>query len=182
MNPIWPAASSLTRVSRKYLFSSSPLTSPERSLPPSTASLPLSTPPASPMSSPRLLAFPIMTNDGGVPPQSMPPVQLNPPNRSTHAKRQGHTNRKRKREREREAAKLESRERICPYKAPPATVKKHAKSSKPYATKFNSSTIPVTSSGYLAAPRQKSSSKFPLEQLVGPQLRFKMQKVVWDGK
>jgi hypothetical protein len=165
-----------------YLFSSSPLTSPERSLPPSTASSPLSTPPTSPMSSPRLLAFPITTNDDDVQqPQSMPPVQLDPPNRSTHAKRQGHANRKRKREREREAAKLESRERIRPYKPRPATVRKHVKSSKPHPTKYNSSTIPIASSGYLALPGPKSSSKFPLEQLVGPQSRFKMQKVVWDG-
>ncbi|EDR02208.1 uncharacterized protein LACBIDRAFT_332549 [Laccaria bicolor S238N-H82] len=37
------------------------------------------------------------------------------------------------------------------------------------------------SSGYIALPGPKSSSKFPLEQLVGPQSRFKMQKVVWDG-
>ncbi|KIJ96780.1 hypothetical protein K443DRAFT_134056 [Laccaria amethystina LaAM-08-1] len=126
-----------------YLFSSSPLTSPERSLPPSTASSPLSTPPTSPMSSPQLLAFPITTNDDDVQqPQSMPPVQLDPPN---------------------------------------PTVRKHVKSSKPHPTKYNSSTIPIASSGYLALPGPKSSSKFPLEQLVGPQSRFKMQKVVWDG-
>ncbi|EDR06992.1 uncharacterized protein LACBIDRAFT_299476 [Laccaria bicolor S238N-H82] len=163
-----------------YLFGSSPLTSPERSLPPSSASSPLSTPPASPLSSPRLLAFPIMTDDDDVPPQSMPsqslaPVQLGPPNRPTHAKRQGHANWRRKREREREAAKLESQERIRPYKPRPATVKKHVKSSKLRLTKYNSDTIPIVSSGYVALPGPKSSSKFPLEQ------RFKMQKVVWDG-
>ena len=168
-----------------YLFSSSPLTSPERSLPPSTASLPLSTPPASPT----LLAFPITADDDDVPPQSMPPVDppqsmppVDPPNRSTHAKRQGHANRKRRREREREAAKLESRQRIRPYKARPATVKKHVKPSKAYETHFNSSTIPIMASGYVAVPGQNSSSKFPLEALVGPQSRFKMQKVVWDGE
>jgi hypothetical protein len=164
-----------------YLFSSLPLTSPERSLPPSTASSPLSTPPASPMSSPRLLAFPIMTNDD-VPLQFMPPVQPDPPSRSTHTKRQGHANQKRRREREREAAKVESQGRIRPYKARPAMVKKHVKPSKPYATQFNSSTIPITSSGYLAVPGQNSSSKFPLQQLVGPQSQFKMQKVIWDGR
>ncbi|EDR02207.1 uncharacterized protein LACBIDRAFT_332548 [Laccaria bicolor S238N-H82] len=81
-----------------YLFGSSPLTSPEHSLPPSSASSPLSTPPTSPLSSPRLLAFPIMTNDDNVPLQSLPsqsmaPVQLGPPNRPTHAKRQGHADR-----------------------------------------------------------------------------------------
>ena len=159
-----------------YLFSSSPLTSPERSLPPSTASSPLSTPPASPT----LLAFPIMADNDDVPPQSMPPVD--PPNRSTHAKRQGHANRKRRREREREAAKIESRQRIRPYKARPATIKKHVKPSKAYETLFNSSTIPITSSGYVAVPGQNSSSKFSLEKLVGPQSRFRMQKVVWDSE
>ncbi|EDR04914.1 uncharacterized protein LACBIDRAFT_303791 [Laccaria bicolor S238N-H82] len=111
----------------------------------------------------------------------MPPIHLDPPNRPTHAKRQGHANRRRKREREKEAVKLESRERICPYKPRPATVKKHVKSSKPRLTKYNNDTIPIASSSYLALPGPNSSSKFPLEQLVGPQLRFKMQKVVWDG-
>lgn len=161
-----------------YLFSSSPLTSPERSLPPSAASSPPSTPPASTFST-QLLAFP---NEEDVPPQSMPPTQFGPPSHSTHAKRQGHANRKQRRKREREAAKLEMRQRISPYNVRPATVRKHVKPATAYETQFNSSTIPIASSGYVAAPGKRSSSTFSLELLVGPQSRYKMRKVVWDGK
>ena len=132
-----------------YLFSSLPLTSPKRFLPPSTASSPLSTPPAS-TSSTRLLTFP---NEEDVPPQSMPPAQFGPPNHSMHAKRQGHANRKQRRKREGEAAKLEMWQQISPYNIHPAMVRKHIKPATAYETQFNSSTIPITSSGYMAAPR-----------------------------
>ena len=172
-----------------YLFSSSPLTSPERSLPSSAASSPLSTPLASPISLPWLLAFPSEANDDDVPLLSMPPAQMagsplptNPPYRSTRAKRRSHAKRKNKRKIEREASKLEKKGRKDTYKARSSTVKKHVKPANAYQTQFDTTTIPIASSGYVSVPGQKSSSEFALEKLVGPDSRFKMEKVVWDGR
>ncbi|EDR03721.1 uncharacterized protein LACBIDRAFT_306858 [Laccaria bicolor S238N-H82] len=116
------------------------------------------------------------------PAQLDPPLQTDPPRRTTRAKQRSHSNRKNKRKMEREAARLESKGRKETYKARSSTVKKHIKPANPYETQFDTTTIPIASSGYVSVPGRKSSSTFPLKKLVGPDSRFKMEKVVWDGK
>ena len=177
------------------LFDTSPLTSPERSLPSSAASSPLSTPPDSPL--PTLL--PPSTVNDDVPPMSMPPalpaslspstandniplMSMNPVVNSTHSKRQSHANRRLRRQQQRAAAKLEQQQRVASYKPRRSTVKKHIKSTNTHRTRFNTEGIPIASSGYVAIPGDKSSTAFPLGVLVGPQSRFKMRKVTWNGE
>ena len=164
-----------------YLFNSSPLTSPEHSPPSSAASSPLSTPPALP---PPTLPSPLTANDD-VPSMSMPPAHpalSNPVGNSTHAKHQGHANRRKKRELERAAAGLARWQRVDSYRPRPASAKKHIKSANKYQTRFNSNTIPIASSGYVAVPGDKSSTAYPLDLLVGSQSHFKMRNVTWNGE
>ena len=182
------------------LFGSSPLTSPEHSLPSSAASSPLSMPPDSPLPT---LPPPSTANDD-VPPMSMPPalpaslspstandnVPLmsmptalsNPVANSTHSKCQSHANRRLRRQQQRAAAKLEQQQWVASYKPRRSTAKKHIKSTNTYRTCFNTEGIPIASSGYVAIPGDKSSTAFPLGVLVGPQSRFKMRKVTWNGE
>ena len=152
---------------------------------------PLSTPPSTPPDSPTLIPSPIPEIPEHLGSSSSSEFISHPitssldtaPHQKSqrmHAKRRSKDNRRVKRKAERELAKRGQLARD--YKPRPSIGRNHAKGRLPLKTNFDRRKLSITETGYTGLRDDKSATEYPLEQLVGPNSRFKMKYVAWNGK
>ncbi|KAK1217089.1 hypothetical protein PQX77_020273 [Marasmius sp. AFHP31] len=142
----------------------------------SDASSVLSSPPSSPCPSVTSPASPIKDNT------DVPDLDINhptgePSKPTTGSKARSKKNRKRKREKEKAEKGAEG------YSVPPALKKKHLNNSKSQSVNFDLGSIRVADNGFTGHHRNHGSQKeYTLDEMVGPESRFKFNLIEWDGR
>ena len=154
---------------------------------------PLSTPPSTPASSPTITppSMPEMPEHLFLSASSLSDFSSGPNSSNssttplqtcqmTHAKRQSKANRKVKRRSERALAK--EGQSIRDYKPRPNIGRNHIKGHQPLKTTFDRRKFTTTDTAYTGLRGNNSATEYPLEVLVGPDSRFKMEYIKWKGE